>query len=410
LNKKIDYVNSDKDDDNDISMTTMNQNEHINDRFIEDRIKQEQYDAELALQLQRQFDNEENNNNDNVNNEYNDNNNHVDYNNSNGHDTNNGQNNDNYNNHNNFANYINDDNYNDHNNNYNNHNNNNNNNNHNYYNHYNLNNYNSHRQNSHQQNQSYHSQQPQMMSQSFSYSFRNNGNSHIATITKTVNGSTIQRTIINTNNNDHNHNHNYNHNNNLNYNGNNIHTHNNHNNHNNNNNMYDNFFSSSSFPPIANQNFHNNISRFNEMPHDIPNRQRSFSRFNSNHHENYNNRNVNNNNYYNNIPSSFFQFPTFSFINFNNFDEFASYSSDSSNGANEEQIQALPEDYYRCDKNDNSKSTKNESQTCSICLEEFCDQDTIKRLPCLHVFHSHEIDSWLRISSGCPICRMPIGQ
>lgn len=36
--------------------------------------------------------------------------------------------------------------------------------------------------------------------------------------------------------------------------------------------------------------------------------------------------------------------------------------------------------------------------TCSICLEEFQDDDEVKLLPCSHLFHANEIDHWLSIS------------
>eukprot|EP00484_Ammonia_sp_Unknown_P000342 CAMPEP_0197022320 /NCGR_PEP_ID=MMETSP1384-20130603/3210_1 /TAXON_ID=29189 /ORGANISM="Ammonia sp." /LENGTH=442 /DNA_ID=CAMNT_0042450343 /DNA_START=121 /DNA_END=1449 /DNA_ORIENTATION=+ len=49
------------------------------------------------------------------------------------------------------------------------------------------------------------------------------------------------------------------------------------------------------------------------------------------------------------------------------------------------------------------------SQTCSICLEAFKDGEEVRRLPCLHFFHKHEIDRWLKTGNDkCPICRVPI--
>ncbi|KDP26418.1 hypothetical protein JCGZ_17576 [Jatropha curcas] len=42
---------------------------------------------------------------------------------------------------------------------------------------------------------------------------------------------------------------------------------------------------------------------------------------------------------------------------------------------------------------------------CSICLDEFQALSQIKRMPCLHIFHSHCIDQWLSLSHKCPLCR-----
>ena len=49
---------------------------------------------------------------------------------------------------------------------------------------------------------------------------------------------------------------------------------------------------------------------------------------------------------------------------------------------------------------------------CSICLEEFSEQDPISYitpLPCrdttLHIFHTSCIKSWLRKENKCPLCK-----
>jgi len=58
---------------------------------------------------------------------------------------------------------------------------------------------------------------------------------------------------------------------------------------------------------------------------------------------------------------------------------------------------------------DESKEDEGGKETCSICLEPFKDGDQIRRLPCFHIFHQHEIDRWLKTGNDkCPICRVPI--
>ncbi|AQK70414.1 E3 ubiquitin-protein ligase ATL6 [Zea mays] len=46
------------------------------------------------------------------------------------------------------------------------------------------------------------------------------------------------------------------------------------------------------------------------------------------------------------------------------------------------------------------------SKYCAICLADVDKEEAAKQLPlCLHVFHRHCIDQWLRGHSTCPICR-----
>jgi hypothetical protein len=45
---------------------------------------------------------------------------------------------------------------------------------------------------------------------------------------------------------------------------------------------------------------------------------------------------------------------------------------------------------------------------CSICLETFRDLETLRTLPCCHLFHKGCVDSWLAQSHTCPICKYNI--
>ena len=45
---------------------------------------------------------------------------------------------------------------------------------------------------------------------------------------------------------------------------------------------------------------------------------------------------------------------------------------------------------------------------CAICLEEFVNDCRIRRLRCIHNFHTKCIDQWLMKNMICPVCRKPI--
>jgi hypothetical protein len=71
----------------------------------------------------------------------------------------------------------------------------------------------------------------------------------------------------------------------------------------------------------------------------------------------------------------------------------------------EESIHQLPTRVYKSSEERRNNSTSNESCSCSICLSNFDDGDTIKMLPCFHQFHSPCIDRWLTRSTTCPVCK-----
>ena len=49
------------------------------------------------------------------------------------------------------------------------------------------------------------------------------------------------------------------------------------------------------------------------------------------------------------------------------------------------------------------------SSECAVCLGNFAEGEPIKFLPgCGHFFHSECIDTWLRASATCPLCRMDL--
>jgi hypothetical protein len=48
------------------------------------------------------------------------------------------------------------------------------------------------------------------------------------------------------------------------------------------------------------------------------------------------------------------------------------------------------------------------SAECSVCLEEFKEGDSKRRLPCLHEYHAACIDKWLEGSTKCPVCKTEV--
>lgn len=54
------------------------------------------------------------------------------------------------------------------------------------------------------------------------------------------------------------------------------------------------------------------------------------------------------------------------------------------------------------------KAVPTDCSECPICLEEFCDGNEVRGLPCAHHFHVACIDVWLRLNVKCPRCRSSV--
>lgn len=54
------------------------------------------------------------------------------------------------------------------------------------------------------------------------------------------------------------------------------------------------------------------------------------------------------------------------------------------------------------------KCEENVLEKCTICLCDFEDNEDVRRLPCMHLFHIVCVDQWLHNNKRCPICRVDI--
>lgn len=55
-----------------------------------------------------------------------------------------------------------------------------------------------------------------------------------------------------------------------------------------------------------------------------------------------------------------------------------------------------------------SAATHEEDDTCAVCLESYKDGETLRELPCIHLFHKSCIDPWLLYHRTCPMCKSNI--
>ncbi|XP_074601362.1 E3 ubiquitin-protein ligase goliath-like isoform X2 [Brevipalpus obovatus] len=47
-------------------------------------------------------------------------------------------------------------------------------------------------------------------------------------------------------------------------------------------------------------------------------------------------------------------------------------------------------------------------ECCAICIEQYRIRDTVRILPCKHVFHKTCVDPWLLDQRSCPMCKLDI--
>ena len=66
-------------------------------------------------------------------------------------------------------------------------------------------------------------------------------------------------------------------------------------------------------------------------------------------------------------------------------------------------VSELPEN-----KIDDINKLDNDKKNCVICMEDFKKGDKSTNLPCLHMFHTNCIQSWLKKQNTCPICKFKL--
>jgi hypothetical protein len=51
-----------------------------------------------------------------------------------------------------------------------------------------------------------------------------------------------------------------------------------------------------------------------------------------------------------------------------------------------------------------------ENKRCTICLEDFINNDKVIFLPCFHIYHKSCIFKWMIKDATCPLCKMDINK
>ncbi|XP_070607119.1 E3 ubiquitin-protein ligase RNF149 isoform X1 [Erythrolamprus reginae] len=57
---------------------------------------------------------------------------------------------------------------------------------------------------------------------------------------------------------------------------------------------------------------------------------------------------------------------------------------------------------------DEDKCWAIDTENCAICIENYKAKDTVRLLPCKHIFHKQCIDPWLLEQRTCPMCKLDI--
>lgn len=57
-----------------------------------------------------------------------------------------------------------------------------------------------------------------------------------------------------------------------------------------------------------------------------------------------------------------------------------------------------------------SELNEDSAKQCSICFEDYVENDEVVTLPCdvRHMFHDSCISEWLKQKDTCPLCKSPV--
>jgi hypothetical protein len=111
--------------------------------------------------------------------------------------------------------------------------------------------------------------------------------------------------------------------------------------------------------------------------------------------------------------SPFMQPPRFHYGNVDDGDDLGSYEDLL---ALQERIGHVPRGASQSEIENNSLKYKidresqipTENKDCAICMDEFKIGDQVRRLPCMHPYHTDCIDTWLKTNRTCPVCKTEV--
>lgn len=72
------------------------------------------------------------------------------------------------------------------------------------------------------------------------------------------------------------------------------------------------------------------------------------------------------------------------------------------------ELNTFPHKFKKVQRGKDQDDDEDDVDKCTICLCEFEDDEDVRRLPCMHLFHVPCVDQWLGLNKRCPICRVDI--
>merc|ERR1712020_763920 len=72
------------------------------------------------------------------------------------------------------------------------------------------------------------------------------------------------------------------------------------------------------------------------------------------------------------------------------------------------ELNTFPHKFKKMQRGKDQEDEEDDVDKCTICLCEFEEDEDVRRLPCMHLFHVPCVDQWLGLNKRCPICRVDI--